>query len=86
MLTTVTVREEETNHIRNAHKKVVRKGRFSPDIGAPYYQEFLKGKGSKKTTKKSEEEKMARSANSNYLAYQVKTSDGSHIYLPIIRG
>ena len=55
----------------------MREERYSPDIGAAFYQEFLKGKGSKKTMKKSEEEKMARLANSNYLAYKVKTSDGS---------
>ena len=85
-MTTGSIKEEESNHIRNVQSKVVRKGRSSPDIGAPFYQEFLKGKGPKKTIKKSEEAKMARSANSNYLAYKVKTSDGSHIYLPIIRG
>ena len=86
LLTTRSITEEESNHIRNVQNKVVRKGRSSEDIGAVFYQEFLNGKGSKKTIKKSEEAKMARSANSNYLSYKVKTSDGSHIYLPIIRG
>lgn len=75
MLTTGSIREMENNHVGNVDK-VVRKGRSSLDIGAAFYQEFFKGKG-KKTMKKSEKEKMSRSAKSNYLAYKVKTSDGS---------
>ena len=53
-----------------------------PEVGAIHYQEFSQGKGTKKEVDKPEEE--TRSVNTNYVVYEIKRSDGSVLYLPIL--
>ena len=59
-----------------------RKGKARPGLGAINYQEFTQGKGMKKEVQKPEEE--TRSVNANYVVYEIKRSDGSVFFLPII--
>ena len=59
-----------------------RKERARPEVGAIHYQEFSQGKGVMKEVDRPGEE--TRSVNTNYVVYEIKRSDGSIFYLPII--
>ena len=61
-----------------------RKAKALLEAGAVNYQQFKKGKGTKKEPRKPEKEEKSRPINSNYLVYEINRSDGSVIYVPII--
>ena len=73
---------------QNENQKDVRTGKAVPEAGAVHYQQFKQGKGpkedTKKETKKPEKEEIARPVNSQYLVYEIKRSDGSVIYVPVL--
>ena len=61
-----------------------REAKALPEAGAVNYQQFKKGKGTKKEPKKPEKEDNSRPINSKYLVYEINRSDGSVTYVQII--
>merc|ERR1711956_66090 len=62
----------------------LKQGRAVETDGAVNYQIFQKGKGTKKEPEKPKKEVVSRLVDSNYLVYEIKRSDGSLIFVPII--
>ena len=62
----------------------VKQGRAVETDGAVNYQIFQKGKGTKKEPEKPKKAVVSRLVDSNYLVYEIKRSDGSLIFVPII--
>ena len=81
-----SINKNDQPHTKKGHHVITREAGSSPDIGAVNYQQFLAERGVKEKKKNSKKEKMGRSVSSTYVAYKVKMSDGSLIYLPIIKG
>ena len=86
MTTTGSISGDDQTYIRKEHHLVARAVGSSPDLGAVHYQQFLAERGVKEKKRKPKEKKIGRSVSSSYVAYKVKTSDGSLIYLTIIKG
>ena len=70
--------------LKGTKNKDERKGKARPGLGAINYQEFTQGKGMKKEVQLQKPEEETRSVNTNYVIYEIKRSDGSVFYLPII--
>merc|ERR1711892_203857 len=81
-----SINKNDQPYTRKGHHVITREAGPSPDIGAVNYQQFLAERGVKEKKKNSKKEKIGRSVSSSYVAYKVKISDGSLIYLPIIKG
>ena len=73
---------KEISSLKESKTTGERKGRAMPEVGAIHYQEFSQGKGVMKEVDKPGEE--TRSVNTNYVVYEIKRSDGSVLFLPII--
>merc|ERR1712106_360814 len=86
MTTTGSISGDDQTYIRKEHHLVAREVSSSPDLGAVHYQQFLAERGVEGKKRKPEEKNIGRSVSSSYVAYKVKTSEGSLIYLPIIKG
>ena len=86
MTTTGSISGDDQTYIRKEHHLVARAVDSSQDLGAVHYQQFLAERGVEGEKRKPEEKNIGRSVISSYLAYKVKTPDGSLIYLPIIKG
>ena len=80
------INKNDQPYNRKGHHVIKRAEGSSPDIGAVNYQQFLAERGVKEKKKNSKKEKIGRSVGSSYVAYKVKISNGSLIYLPIIKG